>query len=129
MRIDPNGHVPIYLQIVDGVRHAVARGVFRAGEALPSVRDMGLKLGVNPNTVQRAYEELEREGLIEARRGLGMYVQTNGLHSAQTQTKKDVAAAFDHAVALSRAADLRREAVQRCFEDSMERAFPRENKR
>ncbi len=54
MNIDPSSHVPIYLQIADAVRAAVAAGVYRSGEVLPSLRAMAIKLHVNPNTVQRA---------------------------------------------------------------------------
>ena len=63
MRIDPGSHVPIYLQIADEIRAAVAAGVYRPGEVLPSLRAMAIDVHVNPNTVQRAYDELEREGL------------------------------------------------------------------
>lgn len=74
IRIDPSSHVPIYLQIVEGVRVAVASGALRPGEPLPSLRQLGIKLGVNPNTVQRAFDELELAGVVYPRRGLGMYV-------------------------------------------------------
>ena len=72
VQIDPKSHVPIYLQIAEGVRSRVAAAVYRPGESLPSLRNMAIELQVNPNTVQRAYDELERDGLIysEARRGV-----------------------------------------------------------
>ena len=66
MTIDPHSHLPIYLQIADEIRAAVAAGIYRPGEALPSLRAMAVEIHVNPNTVQRAYDELEREGLIYA---------------------------------------------------------------
>ena len=129
MRIDPQSHVPIYRQIVDAIRRAVARGVYRAGDPLPSVRELALESGVNPNTVQRAYEELEREGLIAARRGLGMFVQRGGLQSARTQSHAEVAAAFDEAVRMAAAADMSPDAVQRLFTRAMDRAFAKEPER
>jgi len=129
VRIDVHSHVPVYLQIVEGVRHAIVRGVYRAGEAVPSVRELGIKLGVNPNTVQRAYEALEREGLIESRRGLGMFVAAKGLQSAREQSVRGVMEALDGAVATARAADLKRDGVQRLFNESLGRAFGGEGKR
>ena len=78
MNINPSGHVPIYLQIADAVRAAVAAGVYRPGEMLPSLRAMAIQVHVNPNTVQRAYDELEREGLIYSQRGRGLFVAERG---------------------------------------------------
>ena len=78
MQIDPSSHVPIYLQIADDIRAAVAAGVYRPGEVLPSLRAMAIEVHVNPNTVQRAYDELEREGLIYSQRGRGLFVAEQG---------------------------------------------------
>jgi len=64
VKISPSSHVPIYLQIAAEIRSAVAAEVYRPGEALPSLRNMAIELQVNPNTVQRAYDELVRDGLI-----------------------------------------------------------------
>ncbi len=65
---------PIYGQIADRVKFAVAAGVLRPGEMVPSVREMSKQLVVNPNTVARAYRELQTEGLIEPVRGTGLQV-------------------------------------------------------
>ena len=83
MNIDPGSHVPIYLQIAGAVRAAVAAGVYRPGEVLPSLRAMATEVHVNPNTVQRAYDELEREGLIYSQRGRGLFVAEKGDAVAQ----------------------------------------------
>ena len=72
--IDPASGTPIYRQIGEQVRQAVASGVLRAGDRLPSVRDLALELAVNPNTIAKAYQELERDGVIETPRGKGSYV-------------------------------------------------------
>lgn len=69
---DPN--LPIYLQIMNFVKKLIVRGILKPGDKIPSVRDMALFLGVNPNTVQKAYEELEREGTIFTKRGQGNFV-------------------------------------------------------
>jgi GntR family transcriptional regulator len=66
---------PIYLQIAQIVRRALARGDLDAGEKLPSARDLAQRLGVNPNTVVHAFAELETQGVIETKRGLGTFVR------------------------------------------------------
>jgi DNA-binding transcriptional regulator YhcF (GntR family) len=66
--------VPIYLQLMDGFRQAIARGEYPPGEKLPAVRDLAVEAGVNPNTMQRALAELEREGLVYSMRTSGRFV-------------------------------------------------------
>lgn len=65
---------PIYLQLMDRIARGIVRGETPAGSRLPSVRDAAIASGVNPNTMQRAYMELERTGIVESRRGQGSYV-------------------------------------------------------
>ena len=65
---------PLYLQIMDAVRRALVVGTLRAEDPLPSVRELAAELVVNPRTVSQAYQELEREGVIYVRRGLGTFV-------------------------------------------------------
>ena len=74
IRITTGGTVPIYRQIIDQIRMAVAQGALVNGELLPSVRSLAERLVINPNTVARAYSELVREGVIESRHGKGAYV-------------------------------------------------------
>lgn len=72
-----NATQPIYLQIVQRLCRQIIRGELKAGEKLPSVRDLSLQMGVNPNTVQRVYNELERMEITETRRGLGTFITGN----------------------------------------------------
>lgn len=74
LRVQPAGTVPIFAQIVQQVREAVARGRLRTGEQMPTVRDLAADLLVNPNTVAKAYQELERSGVFVTRRGAGTFV-------------------------------------------------------
>ena len=74
LRVDPEAG-PIFEQIVAGVKAAIARGELAPGEKLPSARALAEELKVNPNTVIRAFLELEREGITETRRGLGTFVR------------------------------------------------------
>ena len=77
IRLDPKGATPVYRQIVDEIKAAIARGACRAGETIPSVRQMAAQALVNPNTVAKAYRELEREGIVFTRRGRGVFVSDN----------------------------------------------------
>ena len=72
--LDPRDERPLYLQIMDQVRRALVVGTLRAGDPLPSVRELAGQLVVNPRTVSQAYRELEREGVIYVRRGQGTFV-------------------------------------------------------
>ena len=73
-RIEPASRIPIYRQVVEQVREAIATGRLRDGDKLPSVRELSRTLVVNPNTVARVYTELEREGVLYTRPGLGVFV-------------------------------------------------------
>lgn len=66
--------VPLYTQIVDELLMGIARGEYAPGDKLPSVRDLAVEAGVNPNTMQRAYQELERQGYVHAERTSGRFV-------------------------------------------------------
>ena len=98
MRIDPRSHIPIYLQIADGIRDAVAAGVYRPGESLPSLRALALEAQVNPNTIQKAYDELARDGLVYSQRGKGLFVAEKGAASAQDRARQSVQRAFEEGV-------------------------------
>lgn len=74
LRIDTTSSVPVYAQIVEQIKRAIAGGALKTGDSLPSLRDTAVKLRVNPLTVGKAYKQLEQEGLIETRHGLGSFV-------------------------------------------------------
>ena len=78
-RVDPRSGVPIYVQLVEQVKRAVALGALAGGEQLPTVKALALSLTVNPNTVARAYRDLEREGVIDTSPGRGSFVRGNGV--------------------------------------------------
>ncbi len=77
LRIDPKDAVPIWSQIEAGMRRLVASGLLAPGAGAPSVRDLARELGVNPNTVAKAYQRLTDAGVLEVRRGEGTYVSAN----------------------------------------------------
>ncbi|MGZ3531632.1 MAG: GntR family transcriptional regulator [Vulcanimicrobiaceae bacterium] len=73
-RLDERSGVPVYLQLRDQILHAIARGTLHRGDQFPTVREVAVALAVNPNTVNRAYAELEREGVLDTQRGRGTFV-------------------------------------------------------
>jgi GntR family transcriptional regulator len=74
-RTDPRSGVPLYLQLIEQVRHAIEIGALRAGDQLPGMRKLAAELVMNPNTVAKAYREMEHAGLIELRHGAGAFVR------------------------------------------------------
>lgn len=88
-QVDPNRSLPLFSQIMEGVQLAVATGRLKPGDRIPSIRDLSVDLRVNPNTVAKAYQELERSGLIEVRRGAGYFIATgsNGELSARERER------------------------------------------
>ena len=119
LRVEPESHVPVYLQIVEQLRSAIAAGVYKPGEAMPSLRVLAMELKVNPNTVQRAYEELDRQGLIKVHRGVGMFVAQRGALSARGRAEESALAALTHAVGAAAAAGLTPERVRELFAVAM----------
>ena len=88
-----SGNMPIYQQIVDAVRSAVLSGVYQPGEKIPSVRELATEATVNPNTMQRALQELERHGLLVTDSTNGRYVTTDArvLEAARKQSVAELA--------------------------------------
>src|SRR6058998_847635 len=76
-RTNPSLGVPIYLQLMEQIRHAIGTGALRSGEQLPGIRPLAEELVINPNTVAKAYRELEHEGVLELRHGSGAFVSEN----------------------------------------------------
>jgi GntR family transcriptional regulator len=86
LRPNSGSGVPIYLQLIEQVKHAIETGALRPGDQLPGIRRLAEELVMNPNTVAKAYRELEHDGVIELRQGAGAFVSANA--GAQRQTEK-----------------------------------------
>ena len=69
-----NNNIPIYLQIIDNIKQDIVVGKLKAGQKMPSVRELAVILKVNPNTIQRVYQELDREKITFTKRGMGTYI-------------------------------------------------------
>ncbi len=119
MSVDPNSHVPIYEQIIQHLSGAIAAGVIRAGEPLPSIRNVAVDLVVNPNTVQRAFQELERRGLIETRKGMRVLAAKDAAVVATRQSEAASKARFEDGIAIGRAAGIPKTRIKALFDESM----------
>jgi GntR family transcriptional regulator len=102
IHISPHDGVPIYLQIVNQVKYLVASGRLAPGEELPAIRVLAEQLTVNPNTVARAYRELEIAGVVEKRRTAGTYVSDAGSRLARRERLKIVTERIDALLAEAR---------------------------
>jgi GntR family transcriptional regulator len=96
--IDARDGVPIYLQIVEQIKKSVALGRLKPDEPLPSVRQLALDLTINPNTVARAYLELEHQGVISKRQGQGTFVSSQAAEASRRERQKIVGALFEKAI-------------------------------
>ncbi|GAA3138901.1 GntR family transcriptional regulator [Streptomyces echinatus] len=111
-RIDRHSGVATYVQIVQQTKQALRLGLLQPGDRLPTAREVVEATAINPNTVLKAYRELEREGLVEARRGLGTFVRRSlGTAPADSPLRTELEAWAERA----RAAGLERDDVAALF--------------
>ncbi len=114
--------VPIYVQLMEQVKHAVETGALRAGEQLPPIRKVAEDLVVNPNTVAKVYRELEHEGVIELRHGAGAFVTAGAAASSSVEQASARAERLRKAQAIVRGAAARLDALG-LSEEEMRRLF------
>jgi len=107
--------VPIYRQIVNQVRYMVASGLLEPGEEIPSIRTLALQLKVTPNTIVKAYGELESAGLIEKRRGAGTYVSDSPSRLASQERNRIIEQRVDALLAEAHQLDFNAEEVLSVF--------------
>ncbi|MCA9055521.1 MAG: GntR family transcriptional regulator [Planctomycetaceae bacterium] len=93
--VDTGSREPIYRQLAIQIREGVARGRLTPGDKLPSVRELSQRLIVNPNTIARAYTELEREGVLHTRQGMGVFIARPASELTKTARRKRLAELAD----------------------------------
>jgi len=103
-RLDLHSGVPVYRQIIDQVRGGMASGALGAGDQLPTVRQLAVDLAINPNTVVRAYRELELGGLLETHQGTGTFISAQKLKRADAERERQLKQIVSDAVARAGAA-------------------------
>ena len=89
--LDLHSGVPVYRQLIDQVRGGIASGQLSRGDQLPTVRQMAVNLEINPNTVVRAYRELELSGLLETHQGTGTFISAQKLKGADAERERQLA--------------------------------------
>jgi len=120
IRISPNDGVPIYLQIANQVKYLVAAGRLAPGEEIPAIRVMAAQLLVNPNTVARAYLELEKAGVVSKRHGSGTYVSSAGSPLARRERVKILTERVDALLAEAQHVDIDFEEVVKLLRERQE---------
>ncbi len=116
--LDSRSGVPTYLQLVQQVRQALRLGILRPGDQLPTVKSVVGSLAINPNTVLKAYRELDLGGLVEGRRGQGTFVSTE-LPPLPPDDVKALRASLQRWIERARAAGLDDENMSALFADTM----------
>ena len=116
--LDARSGVPTYLQLVQQVRQAVRLGILSPGDQLPTVKDVVSGLAINPNTVLKAYRELDRDGLVEGRRGVGTFVSAT-LPPLPPDRLSDLRSALQRWIGQARAAGLDEENMAALFADTV----------
>ena len=116
LKPNPSSGLPIYLQLMEQIRHAVATGALRPGEQLPGIRPLAEELVINPNTVAKAYRELEHEGVVELRQGAGAFVTENGPSKKDAEKLRAAQAAVAAAVERLRERGVADDDIRRLFE-------------
>jgi GntR family transcriptional regulator len=116
LRPNPASGVPIYLQLMEQVKHAIETGALRPGEQLPGIRPLAEELVINPNTVAKAYRELEHEGVIELRHGAGAFVSGHARAKKVTDKFRAGQTIVVAAVERLRARGVTDEEIRRLFE-------------
>ncbi len=116
LRPNPSSGVPIYLQLMEQVKHSIETGALRPGEQLPGIRPLAEELVVNPNTVAKAYRELEHEGVIDLRHGAGAFVAANAGAKKLTEKLRGAQAIVEAAIEKLHARGVTDEEIRRLFE-------------
>jgi len=118
-RPDPSSGIPVYLQLVEQVKHAIATGRLAPGAQLPGVRPAAVDLLINPNTVVKAYRELEHDGFIEVRHGAGAFVSHSAPSLLRTDLIRDAMVIVHDAVDELRARGLTPAEIRRLLESEL----------
>jgi GntR family transcriptional regulator len=114
--IDSSGYIPIYEQIKNGIKGKISLGVLKANDPMPSIRDLASELVVNPNTVARAYRELESEGFITTRKGKASFVTDNSSSLIKQERQRFIDEVFERAISEARKFGLEEEEIRAIVE-------------
>jgi GntR family transcriptional regulator len=128
LHISTGDGVPIYLQVANQVKYLVATGRLAAGDEIPPIRVLAHELLVNPNTVARAYLELERDGIVQKRHGSGTYISDTGSPLARKERLKILSERVDALLAEARHLEVAPAELLRLIEERSQNIQPKEGK-
>jgi GntR family transcriptional regulator len=128
LHVSTGDGVPIYLQIANQVKYLVASGRLAAGDEVPPIRVLAPQLLINPNTVARAYLELEREGVVQKRHGSGTYISDTGSPLARKERLRIVSERVDALLAEARHLEVEPQELLRLIKERSLSIQPKENK-
>jgi GntR family transcriptional regulator len=117
--IDPAGELAIYDQVVRQVKFAVARGALRPGNRVPSVRELARELAVNPNTVARAYQRLQADGVLQTVRGMGLEVTPGAEKHCRQERRNLIQARIRQALAEAQQSGLDDDALRQLIDGEL----------
>jgi GntR family transcriptional regulator len=123
--IDLYSGVPVYRQLIDQARSGVASGSLTAGDQLPTVRQLAVDLSINPNTVMRAYRELELGGLLETQQGTGTFITNKKLEKNSAERERELSQMVGEIAARAGAAGFTLESVIERLREMLPRATQR----
>lgn len=117
--IDPAGGLAIYDQVVRQVKFAVAGGVLKPGNLVPSVRELARELAINPNTVARAYQQLQADGVLQSVRGMGLEVTAAAVKHCRSQRQKLIQTRVRQALSEARQSGLEQGELQQLVDNEL----------
>ena len=120
LEINPRSCTPIYQQVVDGVKELVARGILVPGERMPTVRELAVELSLNPNTIAKAYQKLEQEGIIETMRSRGTFVAGRTEVLDKEMAREQLEGLVEKVLVEAYHLGLKREDIKQLFEESLD---------
>ena len=120
-KIDNSSDRPVYQQLMDQIKRQIAMGLLRQGEKLPTVRQLAASLVINPNTIAKAYKQLEREGIITTRPGAGAFVTDLSSNLSSSVKKKIITEQLERVIIEARHMDLNKKTLSEWFDKAIEK--------
>ncbi len=123
-RLDPHSGVPVYRQLIDQVQAATATGALKTGDQLPTVRRVAVDLAINPNTVSRAYREMELRGILDTQQGTGTFVADRQVAASPAERTRQLAQLVTEFVARAGASGFTVQDLQQALLDALHPLSP-----
>lgn len=118
-RLKPIAGQPLYLQLMQQIRHAIEKGILRDGDQLPGIRSLAQELVISPTTVAKAYSELEHEGLLDLRQGSGAFISSSQISMNRFRRFQDASRQVCEVIEMLRSDGLSDEEIRRIFESQL----------